>query len=400
LDYDFTVGPAPLWSLAPGSRPYISTDLSSTPFQRSLGYNALSNQLYVISRTGAGTGLTINVLDADTGADLYQLNTNGITGGSIILLGLGVADDGAIYAANMVAPNTGANPLKVYRWANSAPSTAPSVVFTGDPANPANTTFRWGDSFTVTGAGTNTRLMLDATNASTVAVLAPSDSFLTNFASAAYTHAYAGNTVGRSLQFGPTNTFFLKKKSTANPPVAQPWQLIRFDNPPATTVLMSMPDFHPQVGPVAADLPSGLAAGIFFTTNTAAPTPDRLVVFNISNLASPFQIAQYNFPANHQPNANFIGSVVFGGGKIFALEGNNGLIIVPAVPPIMPFLSIGTLAGGARLSWTNPIPRFVLQSSPVIAPASWTTIPGSNLGPNTITDTFSGGAKFYRLVKP
>src|SRR5207249_236580 len=147
VQYDFSVASGPLWSLAPGSRPYVSTDASSTPFQRSIAYNALSNHIYIISRTGTTTGLTVNVVDAGTGADLYKLNTNGISGGSIILLAIAVADDGAIYAANETAiTSTNSNPFKIYRWANAASTTVPQLIFSGEPANPTNTNYRWGDS--------------------------------------------------------------------------------------------------------------------------------------------------------------------------------------------------------------------------------------------------------------
>src|SRR5439155_24104605 len=96
LQYDFTAASGPLWSLAPGSRPYItSTGGANTPLERSVAYNAVSNQVIIISRTGALTGLTVNVLDATTGADLYKLNTNGISGGNLVLLAIACADDGA-----------------------------------------------------------------------------------------------------------------------------------------------------------------------------------------------------------------------------------------------------------------------------------------------------------------
>src|SRR5206468_5441402 len=99
------------WSLAPQSRSYLPKDTDSqgrTPLYRGIAYNGLSNQVYIISRSGQTAGLTINVLDAVTGADLYQLNTSGISGGTIILLAMGVADDGSLYAANMAdGPNGG-----------------------------------------------------------------------------------------------------------------------------------------------------------------------------------------------------------------------------------------------------------------------------------------------------
>ena len=398
LQYDFAVASGPLWSLAPGSRPYVSTDASSTPFQRSIAYNALSNQVYIISRTGAITGLTINVVDAATGADLYKLNTNGISGGNIVLLAMAVAADGAIYAANETSPtSTNSNPFKIYRWANSASTTPPQLVFSGEPANPASTTFRWGDSLAVRGAGANTQIIVDATNAQSAVILAPSDSFLTNFVPTLYNHSYLGNTIGRGLQFGPTNTFFLKKKASA----PQPLQLIRYDTPPTTTTLISTPNFYQQLGPLAVDVSKNLAAGIFFVTNSA--TPDRLLVFDISNLNSPFQVAQYNFPVNHQPNANFIGEVVFGPDKIFAVDGNNGVIAVSAFPPLQPRLTINRSGANVVLSWSNSAAAFVLQSTPSLLPPAWANVaqPATVLGGQSfVTDITGPAGQFYRLIKP
>src|SRR5262249_54077438 len=70
---------ATIWSAAVGSQPWLKFDSNgSTPLQRSLGYSALNNQLYVISRTAASAGLTVSVLDPATGVELYKLNTNGI----------------------------------------------------------------------------------------------------------------------------------------------------------------------------------------------------------------------------------------------------------------------------------------------------------------------------------
>ena len=69
----------PLWSLAPSSRTYLTTDASTTPNERCIAYNTLSNQVLLVSRTNTVTGSTnpaIYVLNGDTGADLYQMNVD------------------------------------------------------------------------------------------------------------------------------------------------------------------------------------------------------------------------------------------------------------------------------------------------------------------------------------
>jgi hypothetical protein len=420
LLYDFAVTNGPLWNLAPGSRIYLPPDPDlaggSTPLYRTVAYNALSNHLYVVCRTNSTgnttnpSGLTINVLDAITGAHLHELLTNGIPGnntdgGNFPLMNMAVADDGAIYAANVVA-NATTFPLTVYCWTNGGSVTAPIVVFSGDPGVgvTGGASGRWGDSLAVRGSGVDTRILLDC-NAKTIsAVLAPTDSYRTNFTATTYSHTYAFTTtaIGRGLGFGPTNTYYLKKRVTGNtPPVSvRSLQLIRFDTAPNTTLILSNADYYPQVGPVTVDWSRGMAAGILFVTNFAIP--DRLIIYDVSNLASPLDIAEYNFPTNHQKNANFIGEIVFGPDKIFAVDGNNGIMAVPIAPPTAPTLKIALAGGSVVLSWINTVPGFVLQSTPSLVPTTWNpvaqpAVENGNL--NIVTDTLGGGPQFYRLVK-
>ncbi len=46
---------SPLWSIAPFSRPYITTDTSQNPMQRYFAYNSFSNQVLIVSRTNTDT---------------------------------------------------------------------------------------------------------------------------------------------------------------------------------------------------------------------------------------------------------------------------------------------------------------------------------------------------------
>src|SRR5438477_12971203 len=70
---------SPLWSAAPGDplKPYVtSTGGAGTPNERGIAYNALSNQLYVVQRSG--NNYAVHVVDANTGTKLYNLKTDGI----------------------------------------------------------------------------------------------------------------------------------------------------------------------------------------------------------------------------------------------------------------------------------------------------------------------------------
>ena len=162
-------GASVLWRLAPGSRPYLT--VASTPNERGLAYNPGSGHVLVVSRTSP----TVYVLDADTGVDLWTLNTTGVTGGyssSYYLLMAGVADDGAFYAGNLtLAGNTTA--FKLYRWANDNSTTVPTVAYSGDPG--AGNSQRWGDTLDVRGAGTGTQVIIGSRNSNLAAVLTTTD---------------------------------------------------------------------------------------------------------------------------------------------------------------------------------------------------------------------------------
>ncbi len=314
----------PLWSIVPGSRSYVTVAASSTPNQRSIAYNALSNQVYIISRTGQTTGLTINVLNAMTGSDLYQLNTSGISGGSIVLLMMCVADDGAIYAANMSSSGSAVAVYKLYRWANSASNTVPVLVYSGEPANRTDAV-RWGDSMHVRGTGTNTQIIIDAHGTNLCAILTPNNAAMNTWSSSAGTEEYYGISIGRSVQFGAGNTFWEKRKGDR-------LQQTSFTlSPLSTTPITNYNLFCSGVSAVQMDSAQNLLTALNFSSSTNRA--DTLDLYDISPLYNSTLLGSYNFPTNQQGNANFIGQAIFAGDKIFAVDGNNGVIALQIVSP-------------------------------------------------------------------
>ncbi|MDB6027400.1 MAG: hypothetical protein JWM68_3623 [Verrucomicrobiales bacterium] len=334
----------PLWRIVPGSRSYVTVAPSNTPNQRSVAYNALSNQVYIISRTGATTGLTVNVLNATTGADLYLLNTTAITGGSIVLMMMCVADDGALYAANMSNSGSAVAVFKLYRWANSASATAPVLVYSGEPANRTNNV-RWGDSLTVRGTGTNTQIIIDAQGTNLCAVLTPTNGSMTTWTSTAGTQEYFGGSIGRSLQFGTGNTFWQKRKGDR-------LQQSSFTvSPLVTTVVTNYNLFNSGVGPVTMDFTQNVFTAINYSTTTNRP--DALEFYDSSTLYNATLLGSYDFPTNQQPNINVIGQAVFGEDKIFAIDGNNGVLALQIVstPQITTQPQSQSVSGGGTASF-------------------------------------------------
>lgn len=395
---------APIWSNAPGSQPYLNTSADdATPFQRSLGYSAVANHLYLISRTSASGGLQVNVLDPATGNKLYELNTNGIAVSTdpprdtdnIVLAMLAVADDGAIYAGNIsMANSTAINAeFHLYRWADDGSNTAPVLVYSGEPANASPTALRWGDTMHVRGSGTNTQVIIDnqRSSMSVATVFVPTDSSMTVFTNKPFTHSYGTMFIGRSVQFGTSNTVWQKSYSSA-------LKLSSYDLATQTsTVVSNFNTFPSTLGGLFLDTSRGIAVGVNFT-GTLNTTPDQLNLYEISDLNTPVLIGKFNFPTNHQANGNHITHAVFTPNKLFALNANNGLLAFSLAPTLYQ-ASVGQ---NVVLSWVTNFAGFTLQATPSLSPAvTWTNVSlGSIVGGSyMVTNSTASGDLFYRLKR-
>jgi autotransporter-associated beta strand protein len=74
---------------------------------------------------------------------------------------------------------------------------------------------------------------------------------------------------------------------------------------------------------------------------------------------------------------------------------------LPCPPPLLNVQSLPPTQ--ARLFWTNSAGGYLLESTPVIGPTTWTGVPEEPLvsgGNYNVTNTTSGPSKFYRLHKP
>ncbi len=333
-----------LWSAGPlDGVPWMNTNTTLTanvPNQRTLAYNAPSNQLYVISRSSSTTSnFVVYVLNATNGSLLYTLKTNGIRGGigkaGIGLVSIGVADDGAVYAANVsldAAGSGGADPtsmFRVYRWADAGSNTIPVQIFSGDPAG-TNAAMRWGDTLAVRGAGTNTQLLIDTDTTVSgtryTAILTPTSGALTNFSARWFTATNSGNTIGRSLEFEPgTNSIWQKGAGAA---------LVKTTFDPATSLggariasanALVATNFPPGLLGVGLATARNLAAGVY---SAGGSGPDMLNLYDISNLGAPSLLSQYPFPMTPPvANANRISQTFFKDELVFSIDANNGFMV-------------------------------------------------------------------------
>ena len=336
-------GSGVLWSLAPGSRPYLT--VNSLPYERGMAYNPVTHRLLVVRRSGPH----VYVLNADTGADLHELNVSGVTGGissDYYLLMVGVADDGVVYAGNLTTAGA-TTAFKLYRWANDSPATVPSVAYSGDPG--AGNSQRWGDTLDVRGAGTNTQIILASRSGNVVAVLTTANG--TTFTSKLITVADApAGAFGLGIAFGTGNTFWGKATSQA-------LRQVSFDLAAGTGASQRVyadPSFPNSVAPIGVNALLNLLAGI--SVGTAG---NQLQLYDLTPLdGGPALIATNNFATDNDNTGTGTGAVDFGYDRVYALGANNGLLALQVIcvpqfptngPPAEPghFDSIGRLADGA-----------------------------------------------------
>lgn len=136
---------------------------------RGAAINPLNGNVVYASR--AAFGNHIAVVDAATGFVSNLLSSAGVSGGTLALVGVKVADDGVVYAANLAGATS---TLKIYRWDSDATTDDPVNVF-----NFAGVTTRYGDAMDLRGSGVNTEIIISGSGGNKVALFTTTDG--TNF---------------------------------------------------------------------------------------------------------------------------------------------------------------------------------------------------------------------------
>ena len=157
--------------VAPGSNPYVTTG----NFERGMGWNPVTKNLVVPSRSG---GNFVAILNGTTGIVSGTLDTTGVSGGTLAMMGAGVSADGAIYVPNLQSGSSALSPFKIYGWTSESDTAPPTVVFS--QVNPATTTggWRFGDAFDVYGSGTAATFASAGSTTGTSNSLANNGSFM------------------------------------------------------------------------------------------------------------------------------------------------------------------------------------------------------------------------------
>ena len=373
-----------VWVIQPGERDYITigdpSDSQRNNLERGMAYNPVTDHVLVVARETSPILKGVYVLDADTGAEVGQLDITGIEGGTIVLIKPGVADDGAIYAANFGSFNPTGTQTTIYRWANE--SAAPTIAFKGNPT-PGGANEQWGKNFAVRGSGVDTQILME-TRRQVLALFTTTngvDFTPTVLQSTAPTDAFS-----HGIAFGPGNTFFGKA-------VGEALYHMSFDPAAGTaTPLHIYPEAGNRLAGIDVDLGKNLLAGI-----SVQDGPDALELYDISDTGGMVDLLDAElFPVD---NANTVigGNAAFGSNNmVFALDTNNGLVAYRIKPGTGgERLQVARQGNQLRLSWATA--GAVLESTTALGSnANWTPVAGTDTATEHVTD-FSGSARFFRL---
>ncbi|HWB05160.1 MAG TPA: immunoglobulin domain-containing protein [Verrucomicrobiales bacterium] len=309
-----------VWHLTPGSRSYITT--ANT--ERGMDYYPATNRVYLASRSSK----TIRVLSGADGAEIGSLLTdtvsNGATGGEngFDINMLGVAEDGVIYVCNLANVSTGAG-FKIYQWANDAPDTAPALLYDDNPVSD-----RIGDTMDVRGSGAATQIACGVRNKNQFVVFTINDTgFL--IPNTVTVDGLPNSAFGLGIAFGSGNTVWGKTGGGS-------LYLVSYDLAAGTgTVLANygatvVPG---TVGPIGVDAASGFLAAVQ-NDNSDNVHLYRIPVPFPDPAPATLELLDQEFYTTDNANANGTGSVSAGGGKVFALNTNNGLVCYTTLPPV------------------------------------------------------------------
>ena len=157
--------------LAPGSNPYVTADNA----QRGLGWNPVTKNIVLPSRSG---GNFVAIINGTTGIVSGTLNTTGVSGGTLAMMGAGVSDDGQIYVPNLQSGSNALSPFKVYKWTGENDTAAPTTAFSMVLPQTTNGAFRYADAFAVYGSGTSLKFAAAGTTTGTTGGLPNNGNFM------------------------------------------------------------------------------------------------------------------------------------------------------------------------------------------------------------------------------
>lgn len=328
-------------------------DLSTTNnFNRGVAINPVTGNILYTSTTGGSNH--VSVLNGQTGAFMHALDATGVSGGTLPLIGVRVAEDGTVYAMNLAGAGS---TLKVYRWESETDPNPPLNVLSW------STSVRIGDAIDLRGTGTNTQIIAAGSATSNpgdqwaMITPDPADPFLTNNMWIAtfftYPEGVAAGDLANGIAFEGTNNVIIAKKNGNtfarrvgfSPDLLSPTNWLLSTLELGETRLVGT-DYIETNG-------VRLLSGVNFGSSTATTTPEhRARVYDITAANAPAVVMDELMPGPYEANGNGIGASDIVGNKIAILEPNNGLSVyrVSLATAVAPSIT-SQPAGNTNVLW-------------------------------------------------
>jgi hypothetical protein len=387
-----------IWSVTAGSRPYLNTNYN----EHGMAFNPVNSNLVVASYVSGNVPSTIvAVMDALTGAHKHTLDVTGVSGGDRAVGKVGVADDGVVYVGNRTQPAT--SPFVLYRWADDAPTTVPTVAYSGDPA-PSLTTEWVGYTMDVRGAGVNTEILLGLNVSNVVCILTTADGV--NFTAKEIFVPGAPATFARlGVCWGAGNTFWAKVWRDQGGQMF----LVHYDLGAGTgTILRTY-----TTDQIASTITTiAYNDNLKFLAGIARDDQQNVQIYSVADLDfGPELLDQEVFPT-YNPSIEAKGALDFGGNTyLFALDENNGVmafLLDPSYqPPVTHFKILTAKTSGADiiLTWEarNGISYQVQYADALDGTprTNWTNLGSPVVATGntaSFTNAVSGSKRFYQVI--
>ncbi len=345
----YTLSPA--WSIAP-TTPYEW--VSTGHHQRGLAYNPVTGDLITVSRYPAFAAAGY-VLNSTNGALKGNLNMTGVkTDMNFPINTIGVADDGVIYACNLAVdsatvpaePMNNNGPLRIYRWVNA--DAVPQLAYEGAPSasDPIAAGRRFGDTIIVRGAGTATEILFSNRSTNTLSLFRTTDGVNFQPAIRIYAPDMPLGTTQAGIAWGTNNTFYAKGESGGDAGKTAV-QHFSYDEAGVATLIKNHDNLKAFGGPIAYDQTKGLLA-VARVLSTVIDTPHEVRLFKdtIAGMVQQDHPDYVRLFPTMNVNGNGTGVAVFGGGRLFALSSNNGIVAYDIVEKEVTPQIFWTEAGG------------------------------------------------------